>query len=166
MQNLVQKIVDLFGGGMGKEIVVFIISMLPILELRGGLLAAYILNLNFIPAYIISILGNCLPIPFVLLFLDKIFNWLKNFKTTKKIVVKLENKILSKKEKIEKYGYWGLLLFVGIPLPGTGAWTGAGLAVLLRLDRKKSSLVIFLGVILASIIMSIISYAILGNLIR
>lgn len=166
MQNLVQKIVDLFGNGMGKEIVVFIISMLPILELRGGLLAAYILNLRFIPAYIISILGNCLPIPFVLLFLDKIFNWLKNFKTTKKIVVKLENKILSKKEKIEKYGYWGLLLFVGIPLPGTGAWTGAGLAVLLRLDRKKSSLVIFLGVILASIIMSIISYGILGNLIR
>ena len=166
MSNLVQKIVDLFGSGMGKEIVVFIISMLPILELRGGLLAASILNLNFIPAYIISILGNCLPIPFVLLFLDKIFNWLKNFKTTKKIVVKLENKILSKKEKIEKYGYWGLLLFVGIPLPGTGAWTGAGLAVLLRLDRKKSSLVIFLGVILASIIMSIISYGILGNLIR
>lgn len=166
MQNLVQKIVDLFGGGMGKEIVVFIISVLPILELRGGLLAASILNLNFIPAYIISIFGNCLPIPFVLLFLDKIFNWLKNFKTTKKIVVKLENKILSKKEKIEKYGYWGLLLFVGIPLPGTGAWTGAGLAVLLRLDRKKSSLVIFLGVILASIIMSIISYGILGNLIR
>ena len=166
MQNLVQKIVDLFGSGMGKEIVVFIISMLPILELRGGLLAASILNLNFIPAYIISIFGNCLPIPFVLIFLDKIFNWLKNFKTTKKIVVKLENKILSKKEKIEKYGYWGLLLFVGIPLPGTGAWTGAGLAVLLRLDRKKSSLVIFLGVILASIIMSIISYGILGNLIR
>lgn len=166
MQNLVQKIVDLFGSGMGKEIVVFIISMLPILELRGGLLAASILNLNFMPAYIISILGNCLPIPFVLLFLDKIFNWLKNFKTTKKIVVKIENKILSKKAQIEKYGYWGLLLFVGIPLPGTGAWTGAGLAVLLRLDRKKSSLVIFLGVILASIIMSIISYGILGNLIR
>lgn len=166
MQNLVQKIVDLFGSGMGKEIVVFIISMLPILELRGGLLAASILNLNFMPAYIISILGNCLPIPFVLLFLDKIFNWLKNFKTTKKIVVKIENKILSKKAQIEKYGYWGLLLFVGIPLPGTGAWTGAGLAVLLRLDRKKSSLVIFLGVILASIIMSIISYGILGKLIR
>lgn len=166
MQNLVQKIVDLFGSGMGKEIVVFIISMLPILELRGGLLAASILNLNFIPAYIISILGNCLPIPFVLLFLDKIFNWLKNFKTTQKIVVKIEKKFLSKKAQIEKYGYWGLLLFVGIPLPGTGAWTGAGLAVLLRLDRKKSSLVIFLGVILASIIMSIISYGILGNLIR
>ena len=107
-----------------------------------------------------------LPIPFVLIFLDKIFNWLKKFKTTEKIVVKLEKKILSKKAQIEKYGYLGLLLFVGIPLPGTGAWTGAGLAVLLRLDKKKSSIAIFLGVILASIIMSIISYGILDNIIR
>ena len=98
--------------------------------------------------------------------MDKIFNWLKKFKTTEKIVVKLEKKILSKKAQIEKYGYLGLLLFVGIPLPGTGAWTGAGLAVLLRLDKKKSSIAIFLGVILASIIMSIISYGILDKIIR
>ena len=161
MQGIVQKIIDLFGSGIGKEIAVFVISMLPILELRGGLLAASIIGMDFIPAYIISILGNCLPIPFVLIFLDKIFNWL-----TEKIVVKLEKKILSKKAQIEKYGYLGLLLFVGIPLPGTGAWTGAGLAVLLRLDKKKSSIAIFLGVILASIIMSIISYGILDKIIR
>ena len=159
MQGIVQKIIDLFGSGIGKEIAVFVISMLPILELRGGLLAASIIGMDFIPAYIISILGNCLPIPFVLIFLDKIFNWLKKFKTT-------EKKILSKKAQIEKYGYLGLLLFVGIPLPGTGAWTGAGLAVLLRLDKKKSSIAIFLGVILASIIMSIISYGILDKIIR
>ena len=155
MQGIVQKIIDLFGSGIGKEIAVFVISMLPILELRGGLLAASIIGMDFIPAYIISILGNCLPIPFVL-----------KFKTTEKIVVKLEKKILSKKAQIEKYGYLGLLLFVGIPLPGTGAWTGAGLAVLLRLDKKKSSIAIFLGVILASIIMSIISYGILDKIIR
>ena len=160
MQGIVQKIIDLFGSGIGKEIAVFVISMLPILELRGGLLAASIIGMDFIPAYIISILGNCLPIPFVLIFLDKIFNWLKKFKTTEKIVVKLEKKILSKKAQIEKYGY------LGIPLPGTGAWTGAGLAVLLRLDKKKSSIAIFLGVILASIIMSIISYGILDKIIR
>lgn len=166
MQGIVQKIVDLFGSGIGKEIAVFIISMLPILELRGGLLAASIIGMDFIPAYIISIFGNCLPIPFVLIFLDKIFEWLKKFKTTEKLVVKIENKILSKKAQIEKYGYLGLLLFVGIPLPGTGAWTGAGLAVLLRMDRKKASIFIFLGVILASIIMSIISYGILDKIIR
>ena len=78
----------------------------------------------------------------------------------------MEKKILSKKAQIEKYGYLGLLLFVGIPLPGTGAWTGSALAVLLGMDRKKSFFYILLGVILASIIMSIISYGILDKIIR
>ncbi len=165
MENIVESLVNLFNG-LGKEVIVFIISMLPILELRGGLLAASILNLDFVPGYIISILGNTLPIPIVLLFLDKVLRWLEKFKVTKKIVNKLENKILSKKKQIEKYGYIGLLLFVGIPLPGTGAWTGSALAVLLNMDKKKSFLYIMLGIILASIIMSILSYGILGNIIR
>lgn len=165
MENIVESLVNLFNG-LGKEVIVFIISMLPILELRGGLLAASILNLDFVPGYIISILGNTLPIPIVLLFLDKILRWLEKFKVTKKIVNKLENKILSKKKQIEKYGYIGLLLFVGIPLPGTGAWTGSALAVLLNMNKKKSFLYIMLGIILASIIMSILSYGILGNIIR
>lgn len=165
MEILIENIVELFGG-LGKEIVVFIVSLLPILELRGGLIAASILDLDFIPAYIISILGNVLPIPLVLLFLERIFNWFKKFNWSKKIINKLEKKILSKKEQIEKYGYFGLMLFVGIPLPGTGAWTGAGLAVLLHLDKKKSFIYIMLGVIMASIIMSILSYGILSNIIR
>ena len=161
MENLVESLINLFNG-LGKEVVVFIISMLPLLELRGGLLAASLLKLDFLPGYIISIIGNTLPIPIVLLFLEKVLNWLKKFKAT----TKLENKILSKKDQIEKYGYIGLMLFVGIPLPGTGAWTGAGLAVLLNMNKKKSFLYIMLGVILASIIMSIISYGILGNIIK
>ena len=165
MDNLVNSLVNLFSG-LGKEVIVFIISMLPLLELRGGLLAASILKVSFLPGYIISIIGNTLPIPLVLLFLDKVLDWLSKFKVTKKFVTKLKNKILSKKSQIEKYGYLGLMLFVGIPLPGTGAWTGAGLAVLLGMDKKKSFLYIMLGVILASIIMSIISYGILGNLIK
>ncbi|MBQ8192485.1 MAG: small multi-drug export protein [Bacilli bacterium] len=165
METLVEKIVELFGG-LGKEIVVFIVSLLPILELRGGLVAASILDLDFLPAYIISILGNVLPIPLVLLFLEKIFNWLKKFNWSKKIIIKLEKKILSKKSQIEKYGYLGLMLFVGIPLPGTGAWTGSGLAVLLHLDKKKSFMYIMLGVIMASIIMSLLSYGILDKIIR
>lgn len=165
MENLVQSLVNIFGG-LGKEVAVFIISMLPMLESRGGLIAAAILNLDFIPAYIISILGNIIPIPFVLLFLEKIFKLLKKNKHTNKLVLKLEKKILSKKEQIDKYGYLGLLLFVGIPLPGTGAWTGGALAVLLGLDKKKSSLFLFLGVIMASIIMSILSYGILDKIIR
>ncbi len=165
MENLVESLINIFSG-LGKEVIVFIISMLPLLELRGGLLAASILNVNFISGYIISILGNTLPIPLLLLFLEKVLNWLSKFKTTKKVVNKMENKILSKKEQIEKYGYIGLMLFVGVPLPGTGAWTGASLAVLLNMDKKKSFIYIMLGVILASIIMSIISYGILGNIIR
>ena len=160
MESLVEGLTQLFTG-LGKEVIVFIISLLPILELRGGLIAASLLNVDFLTGYIVSIIGNVLPIPIVLLFLEKILNFLKKFKSTKKIVIKIENKILSKKDQIEKYGYLGLLLFVGIPLPGTGAWTGSGLAVLLHLDRKKSFIYIFLGVILASIIMSIFSYGIL-----
>lgn len=165
MENIVESLVNLFNG-LGKEVIVFIISMLPILELRGGLLAASILNLDFIPGFIISILGNILPIPIVLLFLDKILRWLEKYKVTKNFVKKIENKILSKKKQIEKYGYIGLILFVGIPLPGTGAWTGSALAVLLNMNKKKSFLYIMLGIILASIIMSILSYGILGNIIR
>lgn len=165
MESLVKTLVDLFGG-LGKEVIVFIISLLPVLELRGGLIAAALLNVDFIPGYIISIIGNVLPIPLVLLFLEKILEWLKKFKVSKNLVTKLEKKILSKKSQIDKYGYLGLMLFVGIPLPGTGAWTGSGLAVLLHMDKKKSFIYIMLGVIMASIIMSIFSYGILDNIIR
>lgn len=165
MESLVQNITELLGG-LGKEVIVFIISLLPILELRGGLVAASLLGVDFLTGYVVSIIGNVLPIPIVLLFLEKIFDFLRKFNFTKKVVDKIENKILSKKEQIEKYGYLGLLLFVGIPLPGTGAWTGAGLAVLLHLNKKKSFIFIMLGVILASIIMSIISYGILDTIIK
>lgn len=165
MEHLVKTIIELFSGA-NKELIVFIISILPILELRGGLLAASLLKVNFLSGYIISIIGNILPIPLVLLFLEKIFNFLKKSKYLEKIVTKFENKVLSKRSQIDKYGYLGLMLFVGIPLPGTGAWTGSALAVLLHLDRKKSFIYIILGVILASIIMSVVSYGILGNIIN
>ena len=165
MESLVEFLTNLLGG-LGKEVIVFIISMLPILELRGGLIASALLGVEFLPGYICSIIGNILPIPIVLLFLEKIFNSLKKIKFTKKFISKIENKIMSKKGKIEKYGYLGLLLFVGIPLPGTGAWTGSALAVFLHLNKNKSFLAIFLGVILASIIMSIFSYGIIDNIIK
>ena len=93
MENLVESLINLFNG-LGKEVVVFIISMLPLLELRGGLLAASLLKLDFLPGYIISIIGNTLPIPIVLLFLEKVLNWLKKFKATTKFVNKIENKII------------------------------------------------------------------------
>ena len=163
--SLVNFFIELFNG-INKDIVVFIISMMPILELRGGLLAASILNISLVKGLIICIIGNVLPIPFVLLLIEYIFNLFEKFKPTKKIVKWLKNKAMKKSDSIKKYGYVGLILFVGIPLPGTGAWTGSLLAVLLNLDKKKSFVCILAGVFLASIIMTIISYGFIGNLIR
>ena len=165
MESLVHFFIGLFGG-LSKEFIIFIISLMPILELRGGLLAATLLHVEFIKALIICIIGNILPIPIILIFLEKILDLFRKWKPTKKVVSWLEKKVDNKRSQIDKYGYLGLILFVGIPLPGTGAWTGSALAVLLGMDRKKSFFYILLGVILASIIMSIISYGILGNIIR
>ncbi len=162
MENLVHFFIGLFGG-LSREVIIFIISLMPILELRGGMLAATILHVDFIKALGICILGNILPIPLILIFLEKILEVLAKWSVTKKVVLWLEKKVDSKREQIDKYGYLGLILFVGIPLPGTGAWTGTLLAVMLGLDKKKSFICIMIGVILASIIMSIVSYGILGN---
>ena len=163
--SLVNFFIELFNG-INKDIVVFIISMMPILELRGGLLAASILNISLIKGLIICIVGNLLPIPFVLWLIEYFFNLLEKFKPTKKMVKWLKNKAMKKSDSIKKYGYVGLILYVGIPLPGTGAWTGSLLAVLLNLDKKKSFICILAGVFLASVIMTIISYGFVGNLIR
>jgi len=162
-ESLVNFFIEVFGG-LNKNILIFIVSLLPIIELRGGLIAASILEVEFIKAFIICFIGNILPVPFILLLIEKIFDFMKKWKFTKKIVTKIEKKALSKSDQINKYGYLGLLLFVGIPLPGTGAWTGTLLAVLLKLNRKKSFIAISLGVLLAGIIMSILSYGILGNI--
>lgn len=163
MEGLVEFFIDLFGG-INKDIIIFIISLMPILELRGGLLAASLLDVEFTRAAVICITGNVLPIPLVLLFLRFVLDLFEKWSVTKKIVTWLEKKVDSKREQIDKYGYLGLILFVGIPLPGTGAWTGSLLAVMLGLNRKKSFVCILLGVIIAAIIMSILSYGILGNL--
>lgn len=158
-ETLASTLAELFKGG-GKEVAIFIISLLPILELRGGLIAARILGVEFIKAFIICYIANILPVPFILLFINYLFNKMSKWKPTKKIVDWLSNKTLKKKEQIDKYGYFGLFLFVGIPLPGTGAWTGSLLAILLNLDKKKSFITIAIGVLVAGIIMSLLSYGI------
>lgn len=161
--SLVHSIVDSFGSGTAKEIIVFIISMIPLLELRGSILAAGLLNMNFLSTYIISVIGNILPVPFILLFIEKIFEWLKKTKL-KKFVEKLENKALSKSEQITKYGKYGLFLFVAVPLPGTGAWTGALIASLLKFKKRQAVFWILLGIMTAGLIMSLISFGFLKNI--
>ncbi len=163
--TLVQNIVNTFSGEMPKELIVFIISMIPVLELRGSILAAGLLKMEFLSTYIIAVIGNMVPIPFILLFIDKIFDFLRNTKTFKPMVEKLEKKALSKSGQIQKYGKWGLFLFVAIPLPGTGAWTGALIASLMRFKVRDALPWIFLGVAGAGLIMSLISFGIIKQVI-
>lgn len=167
-ESLVHSFLDLFNGltsiPHGKELIVFIISLMPILELRGGLIAAALLGLDVIPSFIICLIGNLLPIPFILWLITPIFNWLKKTKHFNKFVTKLENKALSKREKIEKAEFWGLLLFVGIPLPGTGGWTGSLIAALINMDKKKALIAIFFGVLLAGLIVGTFSFGLLKGI--
>lgn len=165
MESLAIWFANTLGKYISKEIVIFIISMIPILELRGGLVAASLLNVSITTAIPICIVGNIIPIPFILLFIKQIFKWLKKIKLFRGMIERLEARAMGKSEAIKKYEFWGLVLFVGIPLPGTGAWTGSLIAALLDIDFKKAILAELLGIIIATVIMSIVSYGLLGALI-
>jgi uncharacterized membrane protein len=158
---MVEQLVEFFRG-IPDWISLIAISVLPIIELRGGIIAAKLMGVAFLRAFPICIIGNILPIPFVLLLLDKIFALLRKFKFTSKFMAFLDRKVEKNRDKVERYGWLGLLLFVGIPLPGTGAWTGTLIANALKMPIKKSLPTIFLGVICAAIVMSVISYFIPG----
>ncbi len=163
MNELVKLFIKIFGS-LNKELVIFIISLFPIWELRGGMLAASLLHVRCINALIICIIGNFVPIPFILVFLEYVLGLLEKWNITARFVRWLEKKVNKNRKQIDKYGYLGLILFVGIPLPGTGAWTGSLVAVMLGLNKKKAFVCIIIGILLASLIMSIVSYGILGNL--
>ena len=159
MQEVCQTIQQFLSAhGVPDWLVVFIISLFPILECRLGMFTAIVLlQMNPFVGFIISFIGNLLPIPFILILINKIFELLKKIPYVNKPIYWLEEHTLKKKDKIDKYGIWGLLLFVAIPLPGTGGWTGALLASLLHLDRKKSFGVIAVGVFIAGLIITILS---------
>jgi len=163
MNGLSTWIINTFGGVLTKEALVFVISMTPILELRGGLLAASYLHVEMWKAIGICVVGNLIPVPFILLLITPVFNWLKKTDLFRPMVEKLENKAMSKKDTIEKYEFWGLVLFVGIPLPGTGAWTGSLIASMLGIDFKKAFPAVCVGVAMATVIVTVISYVILGQ---
>ena len=164
MEVLVNWFTNTLGQHISREMVIFIISMIPILELRGGLLAASLLNISMVKAIPICILGNIIPIPFILLFIKQIFKWLKKTKIFRGLIIKMENRAMGKSDQIKRYEFLGLLLFVGIPLPGTGAWTGALVASLLGIDWKKAFGAIVVGVCMASVIMYILSYVVIGGI--
>lgn len=166
MKHLVELFTVHLANKLSKEAIIFIISLMPLLELRGSLIAASILKVPYFRALIIILIGNMLPIPFILLFIEKIISLLEKNKWTKNIANFLNGKVDKHRASIEKYGYISLMLFVGIPIPGTGAWTGSLVAALLHMDFKKSLLAIFLGILIAAIIISILSYGVLIHFIQ
>ena len=159
MEVLVQWFSHHLAQFISPEGAVFIISMIPILELRGGLLAASLLKISAAKALPICIVGNIIPIPFILLFIRQIFKWMKKTKTFRGLITKLENRAMGKSDQIKRYEFLGLLLFVGVPLPGTGAWTGTLAASILDMDFKSTVAAVMLGVLLAGMIMMIVSLA-------
>ena len=164
--TLVQGLASLLGGKVSGEDIIFIISMIPILELRGGLLAASpaLLNVPILKAIPICIIGNLLPIPFILLLIEKVLNGMERVPGLSKVAIWVRQKADKNKSQIEKFGFWGLVLFVGIPLPGTGAWTGSLVAALLHMKFGKAIGAILCGIVMATVIMSLLSYGLLGAL--
>ncbi len=165
MQALVEAFSNTLGQYVSAEAVVFLISMMPLIELRGGLIAASLLKVPITTAIPVCIIGNIIPIPFILLFIKQIFKWMKKVSFFRGIVEKLEARAMKKSADVTKYEFLGLTLFVGIPLPGTGAWMGSLIAALLEMDFKKAILAELLGIAMATIIVSIFSYGLLGAVI-
>ncbi|MCI5914323.1 MAG: small multi-drug export protein [Oscillospiraceae bacterium] len=145
----------------GKVLLTALISMLPVVELRGGLPAGVALGLPIPLSFAASLLGNMLPVPFVILFARPVFQWVRaHIPALGSFVTKLETRAYAKSKNVKKYEAWGLLIFVAIPLPGTGAWTGALIASVLNMRLKRAVPVIFLGVIIAGSIMTVLTYGV------
>ena len=146
----------------GKLITTFFISMVPIVELRLGLPYGIALGLEYPLALMATLLGNMVPVPFIIAYIERIFAWLrKHFPKMNAFICRLENRAHLKGETVQKYGPWGLLIFVAIPIPGTGAWTGSLIAALLGIKADRAVPVILLGVCIAAAIMTLITYGVI-----
>ena len=152
----------LTGTVAGKFISTFFISMVPIVELRAGLPYGIALGLEYHLALIAAVVGNMLPVPFIIVFVERVFAWIrKHMPSLDGFVTRLENKAHLKSDTVQKYGPIALMLFVGIPLPGTGAWTGSLIAALLGLKPRNAIPFIMLGVLLAAAIMTALTYGVI-----
>ena len=143
---------------------VFFCAMVPLIELRGSVIIGAGMGMPWFANLVLSVIGNMLPVPFILLFIRKILAWMHNTKHFKGFAQWLEKKAHSKSDRVLRYASLGLVLFVGIPLPGTGAWTGALIASLLDMRMKYSLPAIFAGVCLAGVIMCCASYGMVSFL--
>ena len=159
---MIQAIEKFFLETVGRELCVLFCSMLPIIELRGAIPLGAGLGLPFWQTFLLSIVGNLLPVPFILLFIRWALNAMKKVKGLRRVALWLEEKVEKKREKVEKYAFWGLLLFVAIPLPGTGAWTGSLIAGATGMRFSRSFVSVLCGVLVAGVIMTAVSYGVVA----
>ena len=145
----------------GEFCFTILVSMVPVVELRGGIPFGVARGLPVWAAYLAAIIGNILPVPFILVYIRRIFQWMRRrLPRLNRLVDKLEKKAHLKGQKVTKYKYLGLMLFVAIPLPGTGAWTGALAAAFLDMPLRKAIPSIFTGVLVAGIAISILTFGV------
>ena len=140
-------------------LVTFIVSMVPVIELRGAIPIGVAMGLSHLDAMVIAIIGNLVPVPFIIVFIRQVFTWMKaKMPKLRGIVEKLESRAESKVETVRRWQFFGLMVFVAIPLPGTGAWTGALVAGIMGMRLKHAFPSILLGVIIAGILVTGITY--------
>ncbi len=150
---------NLWNNIFGKIIMTFLISMVPVIELRGAIPVAVANGLNYWVAVAVAIIGNLVPVPFIILFIRKIFELMRKWSSKlDSIVTKLENRAKKKSDVVQKFAFWGLFILVAIPLPGTGAWTGALVAAMLDMRLRRAFPAIALGVIAAAVIVTFVTY--------
>ena len=157
---------DFFLEFIGEELCVFFCSMLPVIELRGAIPMAFAMGLPWWQAYLISVVGNLLPVPFILLLINAVIKWMSasNVEFFNKIADFLLKRVEKKRDKIEKYSFWGLCLFIAVPLPVTGAWTGSLVAAVIGMKPWKAFLSAILGVLIAGGLVTLIVYGGIGFL--
>ena len=160
LDSIVGSIRDFFLNTVGEELCVFFCSMIPIIELRGAIPMGFALGLPWWQSYILSVLGNMLPVPFILLFIRAVLSFMTKSKVKlfNKVAGWLNRKVEKNKDKISKYSFWGVCFFVAVPLPVTGAWTGSLVAAMIDMKFWKAFLSALLGVMIAGVVMTLISY--------
>lgn len=144
---------------MKDILLTFLVAMVPVVELRGAIPFGVVRGLNLWTAIIASVLGNLVPVPFIILFIRKIFAWMRaHMPKLDGLVIRMEKKAEKNRAAVEKYAFWGLVILVAIPLPGTGAWTGALVAAMMEIRLKRAFPAIAIGVAIAGVIVSVITY--------
>ena len=160
LDSIVNAIRDFFLNTVGEEWCVFLCSMIPIIELRGAIPMGAIFGLPWWQSYLLSVLGNMLPIPFILLLIRAVIAWMAKSKVKffNNIADFLLKRVEKRREQIEKYSFWGVCLFVAVPLPVTGAWTGSLVAAMIDMKFWKAFLSCLFGVMIAGVIVTLITY--------